>query len=69
MSVLLNVVEVVTVLRFDFFVGRTKFRAQMNQADNESGSKAIDSLINYETVKVRNIMFALPPFFFLSSHF
>ena len=24
----------------------------MNAADNESGSKAIDSLINYETVKV-----------------
>ena len=31
---------------------RTKFRVQMNKADNESGSKAIDSLINYETVKV-----------------
>ena len=24
----------------------------MNKADNEAGSKAIDSLINYETVKV-----------------
>ena len=24
----------------------------MNKADNESGSKSIDSLINYETVKV-----------------
>ena len=24
----------------------------MNQADNEAGNKAIDSLINYETVKV-----------------
>ncbi|EDV24583.1 uncharacterized protein TRIADDRAFT_56527 [Trichoplax adhaerens] len=33
---------------------RTKFRAQMNAADNESGSKAIDSLINYETVKYFN---------------
>ena len=33
---------------------RTKFRVQMNQADNEAGSKAIDSLINYETVKVSN---------------
>ena len=31
---------------------RTKFRIQMNKADNESGSKAIDSLLNYETVKV-----------------
>ena len=40
---------VLTCILFDF---RTKFRAQMNQADNEAGSKAIDSLINYETVKV-----------------
>ena len=24
----------------------------MNKADNEAGTKAIDSLINYETVKV-----------------
>lgn len=31
---------------------RTKFRVQMNQADNVAGSKSIDSLINYETVKV-----------------
>ena len=30
----------------------TKFRVQMNRADNEAGSVAIDSLINYETVKV-----------------
>ena len=29
----------------------------MNQADNESGSKAIDSLINYETVKVHTTVF------------
>lgn len=32
----------------------TKFRVQMNRADNEAGSVAIDSLINYETVKVKN---------------
>lgn len=31
---------------------RTKFRVQMNEADNEAGNRAIDSLINYETVKV-----------------
>nr|XP_015835910.1 PREDICTED: ABC transporter B family member 25, mitochondrial isoform X2 [Tribolium castaneum] len=30
---------------------RTKFRVYMNQAENEAGNKAIDSLINYETVK------------------
>ena len=34
------------------FFSRTKFRVQMNRADNEAGSTAIDSLINYETVKV-----------------
>lgn len=31
---------------------RTKFRVYMNQAENDAGNKAIDSLINYETVKV-----------------
>ena len=33
-------------------LSRTKFRVQMNKADNEAGSKSIDSLINFETVKV-----------------
>ena len=33
---------------------RTKFRIAMNKADNEAGNKAIDSLINYETVKYFN---------------
>lgn len=32
---------------------RTQFRAQMNKADNKAGAQAIDSLINYETVKVK----------------
>lgn len=31
---------------------RTHFRVQMNKAENEAGNRAIDSLINYETVKV-----------------
>ena len=31
---------------------RTQFRVNMNKADNDAGNKAIDSLINYETVKV-----------------
>lgn len=31
---------------------RTKFRVFMNRAENEAGSKAVDSLINYENVKV-----------------
>jgi len=33
---------------------RTKFRVTMNKADNEAGNKAVDSLINYETVKYFN---------------
>jgi len=33
---------------------RTQFRVTMNRADNEAGNKAIDSLINYETVKYFN---------------
>ncbi|PVD28166.1 hypothetical protein C0Q70_10751 [Pomacea canaliculata] len=33
---------------------RTKFRVMMNKADSEAGNKAIDSLINYETVKYFN---------------
>lgn len=31
---------------------RTQFRIEMNKADNEAGNAAIDSLLNYETVKV-----------------
>lgn len=34
---------------------RTKFRVFMNKAENEAGNKAVDSLINYETVKVNII--------------
>ncbi|CAB1337586.1 unnamed protein product [Coregonus sp. 'balchen'] len=30
---------------------RTRFRIEMNKADNEAGNAAIDSLLNYETVK------------------
>lgn len=33
---------------------RTQFRVLMNKAENEAGNKAIDSLINYETVKYFN---------------
>uniref|UniRef100_A0A8D0H7J2 Iron-sulfur clusters transporter ABCB7, mitochondrial n=1 Tax=Sphenodon punctatus TaxID=8508 RepID=A0A8D0H7J2_SPHPU len=33
---------------------RTKFRVEMNKADNEAGNTAIDSLLNYETVKYFN---------------
>ena len=37
----------------NFCVFRTKFRVQMNKADNEAGNRAVDSLINFETVKVK----------------
>ncbi|KAI4307761.1 hypothetical protein L6164_030910 [Bauhinia variegata] len=33
---------------------RTKFRKAMNKADNDASNRAIDSLINYETVKYFN---------------
>lgn len=33
---------------------RTRFRREMNALENEANSKAIDSLINYETVKYFN---------------
>ncbi|XP_041930121.1 ATP-binding cassette sub-family B member 7, mitochondrial [Alosa sapidissima] len=33
---------------------RTRFRIEMNKADNEAGNAAIDSLLNYETVKYFN---------------
>ncbi|XP_052005633.1 iron-sulfur clusters transporter ABCB7, mitochondrial-like [Xyrauchen texanus] len=33
---------------------RTQFRIKMNKADNEAGNAAIDSLLNYETVKYFN---------------
>ena len=44
------------LLKYFFIVPRTKFRVDMNKADNEAGSMAIDSLLNYETVKVTNIV-------------
>jgi ATP-binding cassette subfamily B (MDR/TAP) protein 7 len=33
---------------------RTKFRKQANAADNRAATVAVDSLINYEAVKVRH---------------
>ena len=33
---------------------RTKYRREMNQADNEASSRSLDSLLNYETVKYFN---------------
>ena len=33
---------------------RTKFRRRMNEADNKQRSKAVDSMLNFETVKYFN---------------
>ncbi|KAJ8649880.1 hypothetical protein MRB53_002903 [Persea americana] len=45
--------SVATYVAFTLIVTqwRTKFRQAMNKADNDASSRAIDSLINYETVK------------------
>eukprot|EP00891_Asterochloris_glomerata_P008475 jgi/Astpho2/8475/Aster-05520 len=40
-----------TAFTFAITSWRTKFRQQMNKADNDASSRSIDSLINYETVK------------------
>lgn len=50
--VALGCVGIYTVFTLAVTQWRTKFRVYMNQAENEAGNKAIDSLINYETVKV-----------------
>lgn len=48
--------SVATYVAFTLIVTqwRTKFRQAMNKADNDASSRAIDSLINYETVKYFN---------------
>ena len=44
---------IVVYIAFTFTVSewRTKFRRQMNEMDSQANTKAIDSLLNYETVK------------------
>lgn len=42
-------------------VRRTRFRIEMNKADNDAGNAAIDSLLNYETVKVGSDPLPSPP--------
>ncbi|KYN01030.1 ATP-binding cassette sub-family B member 7, mitochondrial [Cyphomyrmex costatus] len=53
-AVALGCVGVYTLFTLTVTQWRTKFRIRMNQAENEAGNKAIDSLINYETVKYFN---------------
>ena len=52
--VALGAVGMYSVWTLKYTQWRTKFRMQMNKAENEAGNKAIDSLINYETVKYFN---------------
>lgn len=53
-GVSLGCVGVYTVYTLAITQWRTKFRVYMNQAENEASNKAVDSLINYETVKYFN---------------
>ncbi|KYN12360.1 ATP-binding cassette sub-family B member 7, mitochondrial [Trachymyrmex cornetzi] len=53
-AVALGCVSVYTMFTLTVTQWRTKFRIRMNQAENEAGNKAIDSLINYETIKCFN---------------
>ena len=51
-GVALGCVGIYTAFTLAVTQWRTKFRVYMNKAENEAGNKAVDSLINYETVKV-----------------
>ncbi|KZC09560.1 ATP-binding cassette sub-family B member 7, mitochondrial [Dufourea novaeangliae] len=53
-AVALGCVGIYAVFTLAVTQWRTKFRIFMNQAENEASNKAIDSLINYETVKYFN---------------
>ncbi|GBG67738.1 hypothetical protein CBR_g866 [Chara braunii] len=47
-------VALYTIATLSITQWRTRFRQQMNAADNAASARAIDSLINYETVKYFN---------------
>merc|ERR1719394_2276170 len=53
-GVALSTVAIYSMFTLSFTEWRTKFRIAMNKADNEAGNKAVDSLINFETVKYFN---------------
>ena len=52
--VALGAVGLYTVFTLRLTQWRTQFRLDMNKAENEASNKAIDSLMNYETVKYFN---------------
>ena len=53
-NVALATVAAYSVWTVKFTTYRTPFRKQMNKADGEAGNLAVDSLTNYETVKLFN---------------
>ncbi|XP_076018929.1 iron-sulfur clusters transporter ABCB7, mitochondrial [Genypterus blacodes] len=53
-GVALGTLSAYTLFTVLFTQWRTRFRIEMNKADNEAGNAAIDSLLNYETVKYFN---------------
>nr|XP_034190017.1 ATP-binding cassette sub-family B member 7, mitochondrial isoform X5 [Osmia lignaria] len=53
-SIALGCVGIYAIFTLAITQWRTKFRVYMNQAENEASNKAVDSLINYETVKYFN---------------
>ncbi|XP_008483642.1 ATP-binding cassette sub-family B member 7, mitochondrial-like, partial [Diaphorina citri] len=54
LAVSFSCVGIYTAYTLSITQWRTQFRVNMNKAENEAGNKAIDSLINYETVKYFN---------------
>lgn len=50
-SITIGTVSLYFLFTFLITNWRTKFRKSMNERDNEANTKAIDSLLNYETVK------------------
>ncbi|XP_068615296.1 iron-sulfur clusters transporter ABCB7, mitochondrial [Brachionichthys hirsutus] len=53
-AVALSTLSAYAIYTVFFTQWRTRFRIEMNKADNEAGNTAIDSLLNYETVKYFN---------------
>ncbi|XP_075552447.1 ATP binding cassette subfamily B member 7 isoform X1 [Dermacentor variabilis] len=53
-AVTLGCIGTYSIFTFAITHWRTKFRIEMNKAENEAGAQSIDSLINYETVKYFN---------------
>uniref|UniRef100_A0A6Q2Z2L7 Iron-sulfur clusters transporter ABCB7, mitochondrial n=1 Tax=Esox lucius TaxID=8010 RepID=A0A6Q2Z2L7_ESOLU len=53
-AVTLGTLGAYTAFTIAFTQWRTRFRIEMNKADNDAGNAAIDSLLNYETVKYFN---------------